>query len=654
MFARLAFRNVRRQIGNYLIYFITVSLTVALMFAVDNVIFSPQLMEFARRFSELKSGLIAITVLIALTVAFVLGYATGFLLRLRRREFGMYLTLGMTRKNVLRLFVLEMLIMGSLALVAGIFLGLFVYQGLMAMLTRLLQIDLSFADYTVQGFLLTVGLVAGAFALSSLSSAVYLKRASVRRLLSGEQVVEKNVKHPAAWLGVAAGSLAAIVWTCFAFYRTAERAAVESAGGMEIFWQLAALAVLIIVFHVAFARSAVGLLLRSRRICSAGANVFTLRQLSCRLGTSSVMAGILAFLIAFAVVGMNVSFVQRISEQAALDRQYPFDITVGRSREIDSPISMEEGERIIAGYAKIRSKTEYRIYTTGNGYLTSFTPWSGEQYEGLEDYVMTESDANRLLAAKGMAPVSLNGGFMVLAGTPQVRFCDFSEAGLTLGGTTYRYAGTMEQFPLNFFAYFVTVVPDEAVRGLRPEITGAAYDLASSGYDAGALADALSYPHLTQDGRYTYQRCDYQLKEEARNERNGSTAVLTISVLYVAAVFLFLALAILALKTLAGVSGDRRRYEILSRLGADRKERCRSLFRQTFGFFALPFFLPMLLSIPCAAVCAQVMRIAGYTEQLGGINRVAAAVAAAIAMIYLLYFTATYLLAKRTVIRTDV
>ena len=48
MFTKLALRNVRRQIGNYLIYFITVSLTVALLFAVNNIIFGDEIAKFAQ------------------------------------------------------------------------------------------------------------------------------------------------------------------------------------------------------------------------------------------------------------------------------------------------------------------------------------------------------------------------------------------------------------------------------------------------------------------------------------------------------------------------------------------------------------------------------------------------------------------------------
>ena len=83
MYGKLALRNVRRQVGSYLIYFITVSLTVAMMFGLHNVLYSPQLQEFARTVDSMRTGLLVLSICIALVVAFVLGYATSFMLRLR-------------------------------------------------------------------------------------------------------------------------------------------------------------------------------------------------------------------------------------------------------------------------------------------------------------------------------------------------------------------------------------------------------------------------------------------------------------------------------------------------------------------------------------------------------------------------------------------
>jgi putative ABC transport system permease protein len=361
LLAKLAFRNVKRQLGNYLIYFITVSLTVALMFAVDNVIFSSQLQDYAESMDTLNSGLIGITIFISLIVAFVLGYGTSFMLKLRKREFGTYLTLGMTRKNILTIFILETMILCVAALAAGILLGLFLYQGLMGLLTHLMEIDFIFAAYSVKGLVFTVVLVTVVFLLASVTSAIYLNRVSIYQLIHGDRKVEKGVKHPVFWLIVTLISLAAIMGSCAAFHQTME-ASFSSFGetnGWPMLYSLMVLAVTIVTFHIGLARSVVNLLLKNKRFCSRGTNTFTLRQLSGKLGANSVMAGALAFLIAFAVIGANVSFIQKVSERASLEKRYPYDISANLDTGNQGPVDIAEAKQIISQYTEIEKEIAF-------------------------------------------------------------------------------------------------------------------------------------------------------------------------------------------------------------------------------------------------------------------------------------------------------
>ena len=654
MLGKLAVRNVRRQIGNYLIYFITVSLTVALMFAFNSVVYSPQLQQAADAMDELKTGLTAITVFISLIVAFVLGYATSFMLRLRKREFGTYLTLGMTRRNILALFVLETLILGAAALAAGIVLGLFVYQGLMLLLVRLLEMEFTIAAYSLQGLLLTVVLVAAMFALASLTSALYLRRATVYQLLHGDRVVEKNVRHPGLWLAVTLVSLAAAVGSCV-YFGLDTHAALTSGGGSggSMLLSLLVLAVSLVTFHIGLARSLASLLLKSERFCSRGANTFVLRQLSGKLSANSVMAGALAFLLAFAVIGANFSFVQKIMVDATLDRSYPFDALLLQEPDETPSLDPAEAEEILASYAAIEDKYVYRIYDTGESALYSRTPYHGEGYGGLTDAVVAESDFNRLLQLVGEEPVELNGGYLLLSQVAQVFGADFSQTRLTLGGREYPFAGKRNDLPRLCYFYLLAVVPDEAVAGLPLALEGTAYGLADTPFDAEALRSDLSYLYTTPNGQYQYLRCDYDIREYGRLSLNANAAVFILGALYTAVVFVCMVMAILALKTLSGLAEDRRRYTVLMRLGADRRTRCRALLRQTFSFFLLPFALPLLLSIPTAIVCADIMNLSGYADLARQVPICTLAVAAVMILLYLLYFTATYLLARRAVVDAE-
>ena len=416
-----------------------------------------------------------------------------------------------------------------------------------------------------------------------------------------------------------------------------------------IFGSLTILAVSIILFHIALAKSLLPMLLKSETLCAKGTNTFTFRQLSSKLQSNSVMAGFLAFLIAFAIIGANCSFVQKVSQNAALDRQYPFDITGSLDPDSGSPFSEEEAERIIGEYAQIEKKISYRVYTSGSNDLYSFTKWSGEGYEGLHDTFLKESDYNLLLAELGRDPIALDGEYIILANIAQIAQVDFSDALLNLNGKEYRFAGTLDDMPLFSYFYFLAVIPDEAAAGMETAESYVVYDLKDEKYDAAALRADLTYSCVLSGGLNSV-RCDYELREYGRLQNNSITAIFVVGALYIAIVFIFMVMAILALKTLSGLAEDRRRYELLCRLGSSEKERSQTLFRQIFSFFALPFVVPLLLSIPTAFICSEIMKMGGFGAQSGEVIANAGIIALVTALIYFLYFVATYLISKKNVV----
>ena len=193
MFAKLALRNVRRQIGSYLIYFVTVALSIALMFAVNNLSYSDRIRSLAEDSSDVRTMFTMVTVLSCLVTSLVLSYATGFMLKLRRREFGMYLTLGMTRRNIQTLFACEPGLLSCLALLTGMGLGLVIFQLMAALFAAILEIPFAVSAYSGRGVLLTVAVSAGLFVLSTLASLRYLKKVTVSELLK-EEAAERSEK----------------------------------------------------------------------------------------------------------------------------------------------------------------------------------------------------------------------------------------------------------------------------------------------------------------------------------------------------------------------------------------------------------------------------------------------------------------------------
>ena len=657
MLSKLALRNVKRQVGNYLIYFITVSLTVAMLFSVSNIIFSENLARFAAASNQMRAGLIGIVVLISAVVAFVLSYATSFMLRLRKREFGTYLTLGMTRRNILTIFIAETTVIAAIALLLGLALGLFIYQGLSAVMMHLMEMEFDLAAYSVKGLVTTVCLVVGIFLLASLTSAAYLKKVSIYDLIHGDQKVEKSVKHPAAWFGVTVISFAVMAGSLIFFGVSLDGSAFTMAMTAAVF----IFAVSVIFFHIGVAKSLVYVLLRRKKLCNRGTNIFVLRQLSGSLRANAVMLGFLSFLLTFTIIGVNASFVQKAAQSHALDKTAPYDLryTDNLEPEYRPEISPAEAEKIIEKYTKITHKYPYSLYTDpasgfvpngpkGDAAIASLVEQFGERNEFM---FMKLSDFNALITPLGYDAVQLEKEYLAVSRIADVEELDWGSIQYKRGDKTYSCKGIELQYPLFSTVFCYYVLPDEAVSGMYANIDYIVYDVLDGKYDALALKDELTYMQMDPEDHKEIEQCDFLIKEVIRQQRLSSNAILVIGALFVAVVFLLMAMAILALKTLSALADDKQRYSVLRRLGAGYKEESRALFRQTFSFFMLPFVLPLMMSIPVAVICQNLIKMSQMSALLHQIPIIAALTAGVMTAVYLLYYAVTYLIAKRTIIR---
>lgn len=645
MYFKLAARNVKRQLGNYLIYFMTIALTVALLFAINNIIYSDSLSVFMDRGEGARDALQIMVIMISAVVAFVLGYATSFLLKRRKREFGAYLTLGMNRRNILVIFLAETFIICLIALGAGLAVGAFLFQGLMAFMMKLLEMEFDIAAYSVEGLFRTVLLTAGIFFLASAASAGYLKRVSIYDLIHGEKKVEGKVRHPFLWLIVTIVSFIGLAASGILFWHKLDTALKGgTVEGLE--YLLAGFILFTALSHMGAAKSIVPFLLGRSRFCSRGSNTFVLRQLSGNLSANSVMLGCLALLMSLAVVGTNVSFIQKASQEEALNMAYPYDIMYYSNKyEREREIPLQEAEALIEEYAGIRQMIPWRIFESGRLDFYSRTEWY-EEWMAPNDSFMPLSDFNAVMAPLGVKPVALDGEFMIVCNNSKAARPDWTDMVWEQGGKTYTFHSCREDYPKISYLYFYVVVPDEAVEGLDCVEQSRAYVTEKHMFDGMGLKQALA--HLLWEGEDG--RIEFEIREYARQEENNVSAILVVGALFASAVFLLMAMAILALKTLSALGEDRRRYEILFRLGLGVVEQAKALFRQTFSFFLLPFVLPLLMGIPVAAAGVHVMRMENMEASASMVPLIAGVVAVVMTFLYLLYYTATYLIAKRIVV----
>lgn len=146
MFFKLAISNVKKSIKDYLVYFLTLSLSVCI-FYIFNAIDSQEVMlnisSSQKEILELLSVSIGyVSIFISVVLGFLMVYANKFLIKRRKKELGLYLTLGMNRGTVSRMLILETFIIGLFSLGTGLLVGIFASQALSVVTAKLFEANL--------------------------------------------------------------------------------------------------------------------------------------------------------------------------------------------------------------------------------------------------------------------------------------------------------------------------------------------------------------------------------------------------------------------------------------------------------------------------------------------------------------------------------
>src|SRR5690606_31405204 len=113
MFSKIAINNVKRSFKNYAIYFLTLTLAVCIFYSFNSLEEQNVMLEMNKD----KDFILNLNYFAAGTsvfVSFVLGwliiYANNFLIKKRKKELGIYMTLGMPKSQISKILILETLL----------------------------------------------------------------------------------------------------------------------------------------------------------------------------------------------------------------------------------------------------------------------------------------------------------------------------------------------------------------------------------------------------------------------------------------------------------------------------------------------------------------------------------------------------------------
>ena len=612
MVYKIAKRNVRRQIGSYALYFLTIAFTVSMLFAVENMLYSNELSIITAEYNDISTMVNFSVILVSIVSAIVLGYTSAFMVRLRSREFGLYLTLGMQRKEVMRLFIVETAIISLLALIVGFLFGIVVFQILMNILMRIMDISFTFSFISIKATLTSLITAVIIFTLSSFFSLRYINKETISSLLSPRKN-EKTVRHIRVWVFVLILSGILMVLSFFVTYKAMKMSLMGEGSGLSILMLLVLCFILCFIFHFTLSKTLFSLLCSSKMIMRKGMGSVIVRDLQSKATSNSLLIGTLSILFLLSIIASNISVTEKAINEMDIDKSVPYSVmafsNIGDDAFFSSVTNLTEKELgIVDTY-------EYYLYSNGKGdFGRNIKGW--EEME-IKDTIMKESDFNHLLEGSGRERVNLGDNGYIVASRYREMIDGVLFPNVEIDGREYSCISSSYTYPDFHDKYLVFVLPDSAFVTMKEERKALVIDALSSSLEP--MSFYLSLRDERGEGDRVWSR------DEAKYEANSSSGVLIIAMLFVSSVSTSLALAILSVKALSSINEDKTRMNILRSLGIDREGRSRVIGIETLLFFLLPLVVPLLSSLPVASICKMVysswemegMEAAVYLTALG-------------------------------------
>ena len=140
MLSKLAFRNAKRSIRDYIIYLITVTLAFSLIFSFNLIIFSKDILELSSIMNSFQMCIIIVSIIVILVVGWLIYYTMKFMLQKRSKEFATYMILGIKKKQIIKLFLLENIILGVFSLIISFFIGIILSQLMTLIIMNIFQL----------------------------------------------------------------------------------------------------------------------------------------------------------------------------------------------------------------------------------------------------------------------------------------------------------------------------------------------------------------------------------------------------------------------------------------------------------------------------------------------------------------------------------
>ena len=307
MLGKLSIRNAKRQAKDYIIYFITVIISVALMFSFNSIATSQDISELSSSMQYFSKSITGISIIIIFVMAWLINYTMKFMLEKRSKEFGTYQILGLEKKDISKMFTLENLIIGFLAFIVGIIVGTFLYQIftsiIMNLFNQIYEVKISF---DIKAIGMTALYFFGIFLLVLLNCRRKIKKTKVYDLLYASKKNENNiVKKSKGNIFVFIASIILLISALLITYK--QFSDVNQMSAKHIFIAIILLIMGIYLFYISLSSFIIKKFINNKKRKYKNNNMFLYRNLASKINTMSFTTATIALMFTIILIGGNVA-----------------------------------------------------------------------------------------------------------------------------------------------------------------------------------------------------------------------------------------------------------------------------------------------------------------------------------------------------------
>ena len=655
MLNKLAIRNVKRSSRDYIIYLITITIAFSLMFAMNLVSWSDAVVDIYDNMNDtFKSVVIFINVIVVFVICFLINYTTKFMFEKRSKEFGTYMLLGIKKKKISRLFLLENILFGFIALILSIPIGFVFSQFISLFIVKIMELPQAiFIEFNF----MSVGLLLLYFFLIYLFVLFLahrrIKKINIYNLLylekqNEEKVIKKNKNRNLLFVISVLIGIGSYI-----FLHSTLTNDVMMDTSFLTYMMVGILLFIISIYGVMFSLSdfILSIVLKSKKIKYSKDNLFVARTFSSKSRTMGMTFGTLGVLIVFTLLFLNFSSLNKASYDYINETTSPFDVSA--FFETEEPLS-KVYDVVDENYTIVDS-VRYHVYLNTNSNvekLLSAYSYTSEPY----DKIIRLSDYNHLLKIKGKNQVTLNNDEYILVYDRSDSFLaeDSSIKTITLSnGITLNQKNTTTELSFSGLtnAGYAVVVPDDAINGLGIYQYFMAIDTKedTSAELEKKLVEALRSDlcEVDEEGHEFCSTYRINIRGTTLEESNVMSAIVTAICVYMSFIFSAIVGTILAIQTLSDSTKYNYRYMVLKRLGVKDEKLYQTIRKQLFVLFGVPAVYPIIISFAVVYLLNRVYKsiLPSPTFYLScfGISILI------FIMIYVIYFIATYFGFKRNI-----